>query len=98
MSDEKSFSVCQEMLPLFRAVLKCFFGSVLKPSVAFSLFQYGCIHKSCRHFGGGRGLATAWTKVEMGGSAVSGHPFQCGLWKREGYLKVILSSFSCIKD
>ena len=26
MSDEKSFSVCQEMLPLFRAVLKCCFS------------------------------------------------------------------------
>ena len=36
---------------------------------------------------------------EGGGVAVSGHPFQCGLGKRErGHSKVILSSSSCVKD
>ena len=33
MSDEKSFSVCQEMLPLFRAVLKYIFRSIVEVCV-----------------------------------------------------------------
>ena len=33
-----------------------------------------------------------------GGLAVNGHPFQCGLCKREGSLKVISSLSFCVKD
>ena len=41
--------------------------------------------KGCPHLGGGRVLASVRTKWtgEGGGLAVSGYPFQCGIWKRE---------------
>ena len=40
--------------------------------------------KNVGTLGGGRGLATMWIKMDRGrGLAVSGHPFQCGLGKRE---------------
>ena len=41
-----------------------------------------------------------WTKVDMGREgllAISGYPFQCGLWERRGHLKVSLSSPSYVK-
>ena len=50
------------------------------------IFILGRIHKGCPHLGGGRGIVTMRTKRgqgEIGGLAVSGHPFQCGLCKRE---------------
>ena len=45
----------------------------------------GSIHNGYSRLGGGRGSATMWKKVGRGGRglAVSGHPFQCGLCKKE---------------
>ena len=48
MSDEKSFSVCQEMLPLFRAVLKAFiYVSSIPRDVATASFLYGLTAPIC---------------------------------------------------
>ena len=52
-----------------------------------SSFMIGSIHKGCPHIEGGRdGVSNKVDKsrrVEGGGLAVGGHPFQCGLCKRE---------------
>ena len=75
------------LLLLFKVHLTCFQCFIL----------HGGIHKGYSHLGGGRGLATV-NKVGQGegrGLVVSGHPLQCGLWKRERDCRICNKCFLC---